>query len=72
MEQYFKRSLSPLPSVNPVNYLQICELFFFFLYRKCIMALKIFSFLSIITVIFIYTIIIIVPFLESFYVTFDL
>ena len=28
MEQYFKRSLSPLPSVNPVNYLYICELFF--------------------------------------------
>ena len=39
MEQYFKRSLSPLPSVNPVNYLSICELFFF-LYRKYIMALK--------------------------------
>ena len=28
MEKYFKRSLSPLPSVNPVNYLQICEFFF--------------------------------------------
>ena len=39
MEQYLKRSLSPLPSVHPVKYLLICELLFFFLYRKCVMAL---------------------------------
>ena len=29
-----------LPSVNPVSYLQICELFVCFLFRKCIMALN--------------------------------